>query len=67
MATRLYEIKFKVKGRGNTVFTWLQWHKSRDVAKQYADKAIEEEYPQGHKIVSVRLSKQAIHEFSARR
>ena len=67
MTAKLYEIKFKVKGRGNTIFTWLRWNKSRDIAKQYADKAIEKEYPQGHKIVSVRLSKQAIHEFSARR
>ena len=58
---KLYEIKFKVKGRGNTIFTWLQFHKSREIAKRNADKMIEKEYPQGHNIVSVRLSKQVIH------
>lgn len=67
MARKLYEVKFKVKGRGNKVFTWLWWHENVKAAREYANKTISREYPQGHKIVSIKLSKQPIHEFSKKR
>jgi len=55
MAKRLYKIEFKIKGRGNKIYTWERFAEDGSRARISAKIALRREYPQGTKIVSVSL------------
>lgn len=57
MPGKKYTIKFKVKGRGNKIFTWERFAYNITNVRLGAKQALNMEYPDGYKIVSIKLVK----------
>ena len=54
MAMKYYAVKFRIKGRGNKIFTWERFATDTVTARKSAKLALDREYPTGYKLVSVK-------------
>jgi len=54
MAMNFYAIRFRIKGRGNKIFTWERFATDAPTARKSAKIALDREYPGGYRLVSVR-------------
>ena len=55
MASKLYAIKFKIKGRGNKIFKWERFSTNSKTARSNVRIVLEREYNGKAKIISVKL------------
>ena len=51
--SNLYLIRFKIRGRGNRLYSWERFANDSSSARRSAKQALMKEYPQGTKIESV--------------
>ena len=54
MAMKFYAVRFRIKGRGNKIFTWERFSWDLPTARRAAKIALDREYPGGYKLVSVK-------------
>ena len=50
MVMRFYDVRFKIKGRGNKIFTWKRFARDLPTARKSAKIALDREYPSGYKL-----------------